>query len=79
MDNIFENTTIIYKNGIKKRYNAISLTNQGIYIGEIQLKEGKNEFFANHTFIPYDQIEKIKFYDENGNYKDIDFKKFGGE
>jgi hypothetical protein len=71
MEDIIENATIIYKNGLKKSYDAISITDKGVYAGHIKNKDGME--FVNHSFIPIDQIKKISFFDSNEN-KDIDFE-----
>jgi len=36
MQNIIENATIIYKNGLKKICEAISITEKGVYTGCIK-------------------------------------------
>ncbi len=74
MQNIIENATIIYKNGLKKICEAISITEKGVYAGYIKPKNKKDEEFVNHSFIPKDQIQKIMFFNENGKSKDIEIK-----
>ena len=63
MNQVIENATIIYKNGLKKIYDAISITDKGVYTGEIKNKDKNNMEFVNHSYIPIDQIKKISFFD----------------
>jgi len=72
MQNIIENATIVYKNGLKKICEAISITERGVYTGYIKPKN--DEEFVNHSFIPKDQIQNIMFFSENGKLKDIEIK-----
>lgn len=72
MQDIIENATIIYKDGLKKIYEAISITKKGVYTGYIKPKNKKGEEFVNHSFIPRDQIQKIMFLNEHGKSKNID-------
>ena len=72
MQNIIENATIVYKNGLKKICEAISITERGVYAGYIKPKN--DEEFVNHSFIPKDQIQKIMVFSENGKLKDIEIK-----
>jgi hypothetical protein len=74
MDKIIENATIIYRNGQKEIFDAITLKVNGIYTGHIKLlNEGKKQFI-NHSYIPKDQVKKISFLTDNGKIKDIDLK-----
>ena len=72
MQNIIENATIVYKNGLKKICEAISITERGVYAGYIKPKN--DEEFVNHSFIPKDQIQKIMVFSENGKLKDIEIE-----
>ena len=72
MKNIVENATIIHKNGLKKVYDAIQITNKGVYTGSIIIKNEGGEVFEDYGFIPLDQIQKITIFDEYGKSKDID-------
>lgn len=74
MEKIIENATIVYKNGLRKIVDALSITQNGIYIGRIDPKKEKNEKFVNHSFIPKNQIQKIQFFDSTNKLQDIDFK-----
>jgi len=64
MPDMIENATITYKNGLKKIYEAISITKKGVYTGYIKPKNKKGEEFVNHSFIPRDQIKKITIFNE---------------
>ena len=79
MKDILENVTIIHRNGSREICDAISITENGVYLGEIK-KTNDKEDFINYGFIPKDQILKIIFFDINGDARDIDFtdKKIGG-
>lgn len=79
MNRIFENATIYFNNGIKEIYDAISIADQGVYIGQIKSINNKKEQFIHHKFVPLDQIDKIFFLNKNGKSRDIDFKKFKEE
>ena len=61
--------------GIKKICDSISITKMGVYIGRLESKKEINQNFVNYGFIPKNQIQKIIFFDKNGNSKFIDFKK----
>jgi hypothetical protein len=74
MKEIIENATIIYKNGYKEIYDAISIINNGIYTGEIKSNNSKIEFI-HQKFIPKDQILKIIFLNKKGQTRNIDFIK----
>ena len=61
MEKIIENATIIYHNGLKKIHDAISITDNGVYIGYIKYSNNTEKIFVNNGFIPKDQIKKIVF------------------
>lgn len=75
MQEIMENATIIYKNGLREIFDAISIANKGVYTGQIRRNDKEIEFI-NHSYIPNDQIERILIFN-NGTAKDIDIKKTG--
>ncbi len=77
MQNIIENATIFYKNGLKEIYDAISIIDKGVYTGRIK-SINKNDEFIHHEFIPKDQIQKIIFL-KKGKTKLIDFNNFNRE
>jgi len=74
MQNIIENATITYKNGIKELCDAISITEKGVYTGQVNSIAVNEKGFIVHSFVPKDQIRKIIIFNENGESKDIDFK-----
>jgi hypothetical protein len=71
MNNIIENATVIFKNGFKKIYEAISITKKGIYTGKKGLNNDSKDDFVNYSFIPKDQIKKINFLNEWGELIDV--------
>jgi hypothetical protein len=75
MQVLIENATIIYKNGLKEICETISVTEKGVYTGEIKSINENRRDFIYHCFIPKDQIQKIMVVNEEGKVKDIDFKK----
>jgi len=72
MEKIIENATIFYKNGIKVFYDAISISESGVFIGNKKTKNNTTEKFVNHTFIPRNQIERIIIFDKQRKIIDID-------
>ena len=70
-----ENATIIYTNGLKKICEVISITEKGVYTGEIKSIDENREGFIHHSYIPKNQIQKIMVVTEKGKVRDIDFKK----
>ena len=75
MKDILENVTIIYKNGLREIFNAISIVNRGVYTGQIKKINNNDIEFVNHSFIPKDQIDRILIFNSNGESKNIDFNK----
>ena len=75
MNDLIENATIIYKNGLKKICDAISITEKGVYTGFIKSSNENKEKFVNNSFIPLDQIKKIMIFNENGKLKNLNFEK----
>ena len=76
MQDIIENVTIIYKNGYKELCDAISISEKGVYTGQIKKTNKNGEEFINHSYIPKDQIQKIMFFNIDHKLKVIDFKKY---
>ena len=72
MESIIENAWIIQKNGVKKLYDAIRITDRGIYTGELQQTNHAHQIFKEHSFIPRDQIKKIMIINKEGKVRDID-------
>ncbi len=73
MNDLIENATIIYKSGLKKICEAISITEKGVYTGFIRSSNENKEEFVNNSFIPMDRIKKIMVFTENGKLKNLDF------
>ena len=72
MENIIKKAIVIQNNGMKQLYDAILVTQKGIYTGSIKtINKGEQEF-EEHSFIPRDQIKKIMIFNEHGKSKDID-------
>jgi hypothetical protein len=71
MENIIENATILYTNGVKQLYDAVLITEKGIYIGRLRSKKGMHKDFEDHSFIPRDQIQKITVSNDKGKLRDI--------
>ena len=63
MEKIIENVTVIFKNGKREYYDAISIGENGIFTGDIK--------FINHGFLPKNKIHKLIFLDNDG--KSINF------
>jgi hypothetical protein len=69
MNDIIENATIIYKDGLKKIFDAISITEKGVYTGYI--KSNKDDYidFIDSGFIPIEYIEEILFISKDGKLR----------
>jgi hypothetical protein len=74
MEKIIENGTILFKNGLKKNYDVISLTKTGVYTGHKELSNANKEKYIDQGFIPKDQIQKILVFDKDSRVKEFDFK-----
>lgn len=68
MKDIIENATIEYKNGLKKIFEAVNITEKGVYVGAIR-SNNEDEKFVYNSFIPSDQIRNIFVCDEKGKIK----------
>ena len=75
MKQVLENVAIFYKDGIKELFDAAKITEKGVYTGVIKNISLSKKKFVDDRFIPINQIQEIKFLDENDKLKDIDFKK----
>ena len=66
-----KNATIIFRDGDEEYYEAISITTNGIYTGDMKKKstKDKNSNFYNYRFIPFGNVEKIIYKNENGKEK----------
>jgi hypothetical protein len=72
MIDLIENATIVYKNGNKRIFEVISITEKGVYTGFIKSSEDK-DVFVNNSFIPVNQIRKITILGSNGKIMKINF------
>jgi hypothetical protein len=70
LENLIENVTIIYKSGLKRFCDVISVTEKGVYTGYFSSSNSKK--FINSNFIPINQIKKILSFTKNGNCQNID-------
>ena len=75
MKDLIENATIIYKNGTKKIFEVISITEKGVYTGFIKNINENKDVFVNNSFIPLDQIKNIIICGEKGELNILDFIK----
>ena len=75
MRDIIENVIIVYKGGFKRIFDAISITENGIFTGYLKSKHTSGEEFINQMFIPRDRIQKIMITNPKHNVKNIEFKK----
>ena len=71
MDKLLKNATIIYNDGTKENYEAISINLRGIYTGKIETEPKKNNGVRifDHRFIPFENVKKIVYINENGYEK----------
>ena len=76
MRDIIENVTIIYKDGLKKICDAISITEKGVYTGYIKSNKDNCVDFIDSGFIPIEYIEEILFISKDGKLKK---RKMGGK
>ena len=72
MEKVLENTTIIQKSGVKQHFDAIVITENGIYTGGLKNVNNQQKFEDYH-FIPRDQIKNILVFNDQGKLEDIDF------
>ena len=68
MNDIIENATIVYKNGLKKNCEAISISEKGVYTGHKKLKNNRIDFIDS-GFIPLKYIDEILFISKDGKLK----------
>jgi hypothetical protein len=69
MNDIIENATIIYKDGLKKICDAISITEKGVYTGYIKSNKDNCVDFIDSGFIPIEHIGEILFISKDGKLK----------
>ncbi len=76
---IFKNAIITYINGEKKIFDAIAVTEKGIYTGIIRVNKDDSEEFIDDGLISKEEIKKIVVLNNDDNSKKIDLKfKNGG-
>ena len=63
--NIYKNAIITYYNGEKELFDAISITNKGIYTGVIR-KKNQCEEFIDDGLISKENIKRIIVLDKEG-------------
>jgi hypothetical protein len=73
-ENIYKNAIVTYINGEKEIFEAIVITDKGIYTGFIRLNKDYQEEFIDDGLISKENIQKIIVLDKEGISKDIDFK-----
>ena len=71
---IFKNAIITYVNGEKKIFDAIAVTDKGIYTGIIRVNEDNSEEFIDDGLISKEEIKKIIILDNSGDSQKIDLK-----
>jgi hypothetical protein len=76
-DNFYKNAIIEYNSGEKEIFEAISITNKGIYTGKIRINNNHNLDFIDDGLISKENIKKIIVVDEAGKSQNIDFKILG--
>jgi hypothetical protein len=71
MDRLLKNAIILYTDGSRENYEAISINSRGIYTGKIDSGSKKNNELKifDHRFIPFENVMKITYIDKNGNEK----------
>ena len=73
MNRIIKDAIIIYKNGSKEVFSAVSIDKNGVYPGHIITNsKGKQNTFIEHGFIPKDHIKKIYRSCEEKQHLEID-------
>jgi len=71
---IFKNAIITYVNEEKKIFDAIAVTDKGIYTGIIRVNEDNSEEFIDDGLISKEEIKKIIILDNSGDSQKIDLK-----
>jgi len=74
MKTIYKQATISKKNGVKQIFDAILITEKGVYTGLLNINKESKEEFKENSFIPHDQVESIKILNDSETL-DIDIKK----
>jgi hypothetical protein len=71
MDKLLKNATILYSDGSRENYEAISINSKGIYTGKIESDSKKNNELKifDHRFIPFENVKKIIYINKDGKEK----------
>jgi hypothetical protein len=77
-NNIYRNVIITLNSGEKEIFDAITITDKGIYTGIIKKKKNQDEEFIDDGLISKENIKKIIVFGEDGNSQNIDFKNLRG-
>jgi hypothetical protein len=72
-DNLYKNAIITYNNGEKEIFDAIVISDKGIYTGFIRLNKDHSEEFVDDGLISKENIQKIIVLGKEGITKNIDF------
>jgi hypothetical protein len=64
--NLYENAIITYISGEKEIFEAIKLTDKGIYTGRIRKNLNQNEEFIDDGLISKENVKTIIILDKNG-------------
>ena len=72
MEKITKNVTILFKNGTKEFFNAVSIHKTGLYVGFMKINN-KHSKFIDNRFIPNSHIKKIIVRKNEKNFE-IDLK-----
>jgi hypothetical protein len=67
--NFYKNAIITYDNGEKEMFDAISITDNGIYIGTIRTNKDHCEEFIDDGLISIENIKKLLSYIKTVNHK----------
>lgn len=73
-NSIYKNAIITFSNGEKEIFDAISITNKGIYTGIFILNNNNCEKFIDDGLISKENIISIIVIDKNGKSQNINFR-----
>jgi hypothetical protein len=74
MQKIIKNVTVVYKDGNKKLFEAVSIVDDGVYTGSFNKKNRSKPVFVDSGFIPIDHVEKICGLSEEIDNLNIEYK-----
>lgn len=77
-NNLYRYAIITFNSGEKEIFDAITITDKGIYTGIIKKKKDQDEEFIDDGLISKENIKKIIIFGEDGKTQNIDFKNFKG-